>query len=325
MVRRTALVCGGGGFIGHHLIKQYKKEGYWVRGVGRKHPEFEPSEADEFILADLRKIEEVKRALTRPDGPFDEICQMAATIGPINFIAANKALILHDSALIHLNILEECRKTGAKKILYPSSAFVYPEYNPIHSKFSESSAYPANPPTEYGWEKLFGEQLCKAYQNDYGMDFRIVRLHNVFGVIGPWNGGREKAPAAFCRKIAEVEDGGEIEIWGNGLQTRSFLYIDECIEGLRRIMLCPHPLPVLNLGSEELISINDLALMIARIAHKTIRIKNIPGQVGPNSRNSDNTLIQKVLNWKPSKTLETNLKTLYPWIREQVRHTNLSK
>lgn len=319
---KRALVCGAGGFIGHHLVNRLKQEGYWVRGVDIKYPEFEPTRADEFLIADLRFQDNAENALLLDEGQsFDEVYQLAANMGGMGFIATHDAEIMHDSALINLLVLEACHKAGAKKIFYSSSACVYPEHNqldPHNPQCSEASAYPANPDTRYGWEKLFSELLYQAYAHDYGMDIRIARFHNIFGPLGTWQGGREKAPAALCRKIAQVEDGGVIEIWGKGDQTRSFLYIDECLDGIRRMMLCDRSLPVLNIGSEEMITINDLARLVARIAGKAIHIKNIPGPEGVRGRNSDNRLIKKELNWQPSRKLEDGLKQLYPWIANQV-------
>lgn len=322
MNQKRVLVCGAGGFIGHHLVNRYKQEGYWVRGVDIKYPEFSSSQADEFIVADLRYQEGAKKALALENGSFDEVCQLAANMGGMGFISTHDAEIMHDSSLINLVVLEECRKTKVGKVLYTSSACMYPEHNqldPNNPKCSEDSAYPANPDTEYGWEKLYSERLYLAYKKDYGMDTRIVRLHNIFGPEGTWIGGREKAPAAICRKIAEADQADTIEIWGKGDQTRSFLYIDECIEGLRRVMISEKDLPILNVGSEEMISINNLALLISRIAGKEITIKNGGGYEGVRGRNSDNTKIFQTLNWKPTKSLEEGLKNLYPWIQNRVR------
>jgi GDP-D-mannose 3',5'-epimerase len=321
--KKKVLVCGAGGFIGYHLVKRYKEEGYWVRGVDIKYPEFAVTEADEFLIADLRYPEGAKQALALKvsNGSFDEVCQLAANMGGMGYISSHDAEIMHDSALINLNVLEECRKTGAKKIFYSSSACIYPERNqldPNNPKCSEDSAYPADPDTEYGWEKLFSERLYEAYANDYGMDVRIARFHNVFGPQGTWCGGKEKAPAALSRKVAETQDGGVVEIWGKGDQTRSFLYIDECVEGIRRMMNAEKGIPIMNLGSEEMISINDLALLIGKIAGKNLSIRNVPGPEGVRGRNSDNALMQKVLGWQPSQSLEAGLRKLYPWIQEQV-------
>lgn len=328
MTQKTALVCGAGGFIGYHLVKRYKEEGYWVRGVDIKYPEFGQTYADEFIIADLRYPHKAKRVVSLHEHgqtPFDEVCQLAANMGGIGFISAHHdAAIMHDSALINLNVLDECRKQRVKRVLYTSSACVYPERNqldPNHPQCDEASAYPAAPDTEYGWEKLFSERLYQSYAKDYDLTIRIVRLHNVFGEQGTWRGGREKAPAAISRKIAEAPDGGTVQLWGSGDQTRSFIYIGECIEGLRRIMLSEKNLPVLNLGSTEMISIDHLAQLIAQIANKTITFQKVPGPEGVRGRNSDNTLIFQELNWQPSQPLEAGLRKLYPWIAEQVSFT----
>ncbi|MBF8263331.1 MAG: NAD-dependent dehydratase [Parachlamydiales bacterium] len=327
MIQKTALVCGAGGFIGYHLVKRYKEEGYWVRGVDIRYPEFGTTLADEFIIADLRYPDKAKRAVSLKEKSltacFDEVCQLAANMGGIGFISQDhSAEILHDSAMINLCVLDECRKRRVKKILYTSSACIYPlrnQMDPAHPQCSETSAYPADPDTAHGWETLFGEQLYLSYIKDYNMDIRIVRLHNVFGPMGPWRGGREKAPAALCRKIAEAPEGGSIQLWGKGDQTRSFLDIDECIEGLRRIMLANKTLPILNLGSDKTITINNLALLIARISGKQIELQQVPGPRGVRGRTSDNTLILKELNWQPSQELEVGLRKLYPWIAEQIK------
>ena len=321
--QKKVLICGAGGFIGHHLVQRYKDEGYWVRGVDIKLPEFETTSADEFILADLRYYDQVHTAFSqeKSESPFDEVCQLAATMGGMGFIAFHDAEIMHDSALINLSVLEECRKTGVRKVFFSSSACVYPEHNqmdPNNPKCAENSIYPAAPDTEYGWEKLFSERLYLAYGRDHKMDIRISRFHNVFGPLGCWTGGREKAPAALCRKVALAQNGSSIDIWGKGDQTRSFLYIDECVEGIRRIMSAETAPPVLNLGSEEMISINDLVELIAKIANKKITINNIPGPEGVRGRNSDNTLIENALHWKPTQSLRVGLEKLYPWIQKQI-------
>jgi nucleoside-diphosphate-sugar epimerase len=319
---KRALVCGAGGFIGHHLVKRYKKEGYWVRGVDIKKPQFEESLADEFLVADLREQKSAELAVSVA---FDEVCQLAANMGGIGFISSsNDAEIMHDSALINLQVLEACKTAHVKKMLYTSSACIYPERNqmdPSHSACPEDSAYPSQPDTEYGWEKLFSERLYQAYARDYDLDIRIVRLHNIFGPLGTWQGGREKAPAALCRKIAEVKEGGSVEIWGKGDQTRSFLHIDECIEGMLRIMAAPKGVPILNLGSEENITINDLAHLIAKAAKKNVTIRNIAGPEGVRGRNSNNDLIQSTLHWMPKQSLFEGIQKLYPWIEQQVLKT----
>jgi len=320
--QKKALVCGAGGFIGHHLVNFYKAKGYWVRGVDIKYPEFGDSLADEFFLVDLRYQESAKKAVSieGSDTPFDEVFQLAANMGGMGYISTHDAEIMHDSALINLNVLEECRINGVKKIFYSSSACIYPERNqmdPNNPKCNEDSAYPAAPDTEYGWEKLFSERLYNAYARDYGIDARIARFHNIFGPQGTWKGGKEKAPAALCRKVAEASEGDTITIWGKGDQTRSFLYIDECVEGIYRIMQETETPPIVNLGSEEMISINELAMLIARIAHKNLKIQNIEGPEGVRGRNSDNALINEVLHWQPTQKLEIGLQKLYSWILEQ--------
>ncbi|MFC1900284.1 NAD-dependent epimerase/dehydratase family protein [Chloroflexota bacterium] len=316
---KKALVCGAGGFIGSHLVIRLKDEGYWVRGVDLKYPEFGETKADDFEIGDLRDPRVCAKVA---DQPFDEVYQLAADMGGAGFVFSgeNDADIMHNSALINLNMVEACYKAGVKQIFYSSSACMYPEYNqmdPDNPKCSEDSAYPAAPDSEYGWEKLFSERLYLAFTRNYGMDIRIARFHNIFGPEGSWNDGREKAPAAFCRKVAETPDGGEIEMWGDGLQTRSFLYIDECLEGIRRLMKSDFTGPV-NIGSEEMVSINRLAEMIMDIAGKKQSINHISGPLGVRGRNSDNNLIGEKLGWKPSALLAEGLKKTYGWIEKMV-------
>lgn len=317
---KTALVCGAGGFIGGHLVKKLKSEGYWVRGVDIKEHEYVwPSPVDDFVIGDLRDPV-VCRKVT--DRPFDELYQLAADMGGAGFVFSgeNDADIMYNSALINLNMLEASYKAGVKKIFYSSSACMYPEYNqldPDNPKCSEDSAYPAAPDSEYGWEKLFSERLYFAFHRNYGIEVRVARLHNIFGPVGTWTGGREKAPAAFCRKVAEASDGGKIEMWGDGKQTRSFLYIDECLEAMRRLMDAGFIGPV-NIGSEEMVTINQLAEMVMDIAGKTLTIKHIPGPLGVRGRNSDNRLIQEKLGWSPNYPLKEGLKHTYAWIRGQL-------
>jgi len=315
---KRALVAGAGGFIGGHLVKRLKAEGYWVRGVDLKYHEFCPSQADEFIIGDLRDPN-VARAVVEG---IDELYQLAADMGGAGYIFTGEhdAAVMHNSALINLNMLEAGRLAGVKKFFFSSSACVYPKHNqldPDNPNCSEDSAYPAAPDSEYGWEKLFSERLYLAYMRNYGLEVHIARFHNIFGPEGTWRGGREKAPAAICRKVAEAPDGGEIEIWGDGKQTRSFLYIDECIEGVRRLMESDFEGPV-NIGSEEMVSINQLAEMVMEIAGKRLRIRHVPGPLGVRGRNSDNRLIREKLGWAPSAPLRDGLVKTYAWISEQV-------
>lgn len=317
---KTALVCGAGGFIGSHLAKKLKKEGFWVRGVDLKYPEFGTSAADDFVIGDLRDQTVVQNILDRP---FDEVFQLAADMGGAGYIFTGEhdADVMHNSAQINLNMAFYGTKVGIKKIFYSSSACIYPEYNqmdPDNPKCSEDSAYPAAPDSEYGWEKLFSERLFLSYQRNYGLDVNIARFHNIFGPEGTWTDGKEKAPAAMCRKVAETPDSGEIEMWGDGKQTRSFLYIDECLEGIRRLMDSDFTGPV-NIGSEEMVTINQLAEMAMKIANKHLTIKHIPGPLGVRGRNSDNNLIENKLSWKPSEPLKNGMIKTYNWIAQQVK------
>ncbi len=316
---KKAIVCGAGGFIGGHLVKRLKKEGFWVRGVDIKFPEYDETAADDFIQGDLRDLNLCQRAF---DQNFDEVYQLAADMGGAGFVftGENDAEIMHNSATINLNVLETCRQRNIKQIFYSSSACMYPEHNqmdPDNPLCSEESAYPANPDSEYGWEKLFSERLYLAYGRNHGMKIRVGRYHNIFGTHGTWEGGREKAPAAFCRKVALADNNGKIEMWGDGDQTRSFLYIDECLEGSIRLMRSNWEGPV-NIGSEEMVSINDLARMIMKIANKNLEIDHIPGPLGVRGRNSDNKLILEKLGWSPSESLEDGLKKTYEWINNEV-------
>ena len=320
MSTKRALVCGGGGFIGSHLVTRLKKEGYWVRSVDLKYPEFSETTADDFVIADLRDPVMCRHVI---DLPFDEIYQLAADMGGAGYVFSgeNDADIMHNSALIKLNMLGAMHRRNIKKVFYSSSACMYPEHNqmdPDNPKTSEDSAYPADPDSEYGWEKLFSERLYLAFQRNYGFNVKVARFHNIFGPDGTWTGGKEKAPAAFCRKVAEAEDGGEIEMWGDGKQTRSFLYIDECLEGVRRLMESDFSGPV-NIGSEEMVSINQLAEMVMEIAGKKLTIKHIPGPLGVRGRNSDNRLIKEKLGWEPTWPLKKGLAITYRWIEEQVK------
>lgn len=321
MSMKKVLVCGAGGFIGGHLVRKLKEEGAWVRGVDIKDHEFSTSLADEFIIGDLTEQDVVRSVL---DMRFDEIYQLAADMGGAGYIftGENDANVMHNSATINLNILQQALRTGSKKIFYSSSACIYPAYNqtdPDNPKCSEDSAYPADPDSDYGWEKLFSERLYLAFGRNHGMNVKIARFHNIFGPEGTWTGGKEKAPAAICRKVAETPDGGSIEVWGDGKQTRSFLYIDECLEGVSKLMNSDLSGPF-NIGSEEMVTLNQLAEMAIGISGKRIAIKNIPvPHTGVRGRNSDNKLIAEKLKWSPSKTLEEGLIKTYHWIAAQVK------
>ena len=316
---KTALVLATGGFIGGHLVNHLKKEGYWVRGVDIKTHEYVASPADEFIKGDLRDPRIVEEVM---DQPFDEVYQLAADMGGAGFIFSgeNDADIMHNSAMINLNVVEASVKADVQKIFYSSSACIYPERNQLDPKnpnCKEDSAYPAEPDSEYGWEKLFSERFYLAANRNYKIDIRIARFHNIFGPEGSWTDGREKAPAAMCRKVAETPDGEKIEMWGDGTQTRSFLYIDECLEGMRRLMKSNFMGPV-NIGSEEMVSINQLAELAMDIAGKKQTINHIPGPLGVRGRNSDNTLIKEKLGWAPNWTLRKGMEMTYQWIADQV-------
>jgi len=340
--KKTALVLGAGGFIGSHMVKRLRAEGYWVRGVDLKHTEFSKSEANEFVTGDLRDVEFVRRVIrfkgdqgnfynSVPDRyhlPFDEIYQFAADMGGAGFVftGENDADIMHNSVSINLNVLEEQRKfnetVGNKtKIFYSGSACMYPEHNqldPDNPDCREESAYPAAPDSEYGWEKLFSERLYFAYNRNHGIPVRVARYHNIFGPEGTWDGGREKAPAAICRKVAYLPtEGGAIEVWGDGEQTRSFLFIDECIEATRRLMDSDFMGPV-NIGSEEMVTINQLVDTAAKVSGKTVHKIHIDGPLGVRGRNSNNDLIREKLGWDYSQTLEEGIDKTYNWIVEQI-------
>jgi len=317
---KTALVCGGGGFIGSHMVKRLTAEGFWVRGTDLKYPAFSPTEANDFVIGDLRDPYFCRSIVDRR---FDEVYQFAADMGGAGYVftGENDANIMHNSALINLNMLEACQRRNTKHIFYSSSACIYPEYNqrdPDNPKTAEDSAYPAQPDSEYGWEKLFSERLYLAFRKNYGMEIRMARYHNIFGPEGSWNDGREKAPAALCRKVAEASDGGSIEIWGDGKQTRSFLYISECLEGTIRLMRSEWTGPV-NIGSEEMVSIDTLAEIVMKIAGKKLTLNHIPGPLGVRGRNSDNRLIFQRLGWKPSQPLTEGLRVAYIWIESMVK------
>lgn len=320
---RTAIVFGAGGFIGGHLCSFLKKEGFWVRGVDLKYHEHAETSADDFVIGDLREQGFVSSVVDRR---FDEVYQLAADMGGAGYIftGENDADIMFNSAQINLNVLECCRKRSIKKIFYSSSACMYPEHNqldPNNPNCEEDSAYPANPDSEYGWEKLFSERLYLAYNRNHGLQCSVARFHNIFGPLGTWAGGKEKAPAALCRKVAEATDGGEILVWGDGRQTRSFLYVDECVEGVIRLMRSDFNGPV-NIGSDEMVSINQLAEMVIKLSGKTLTVKNIDGPEGVRGRNSDNKLIAKELDWCPSMPLIDGLKKTYDWINGEVNRSH---
>jgi nucleoside-diphosphate-sugar epimerase len=315
-----ALVCGAGGFIGSHLVRRLKREGFWVRGCDLKLPEFGDTEADDFLVGDLRQQDVCRAAIDRG---FDELYQLAADMGGAGYIFAgdHDADMMHDSALINLNVIETCRAIGVGKLFYSSSACIYPTHNqtdPQNPKCAEDTAYPAAPDSDYGWEKLFGERLYLAFRRNHGLQTHIARFHNIFGPEGPWTGGREKAPAAICRKVAMARSGDAVEIWGDGEQTRSFLYIDECLEGTLRLARSDFAGPV-NIGSEEMVTINQTVDLIADIAGKRIMKTHIAGPEGVRGRNSDNRLIRAKLGWEPTARLRDGLEATYRWVEEQVR------
>jgi len=311
------LVTGAGGFIGHHLVTSLKQQGHWERGVDLKVPEYTDVDADEFEVLDLRDWENCLQA-TRD---VDHVYALAADMGGMGFISKNHATILHNNALINLHTIEAARVNGASRYMYTSSACIYPEYRQMEASIEplkEEDAYPAQPQDAYGWEKLISEKLCEYYSEEHGLETRVVRFHNVYGPYGTYTGGREKAPAAICRKVAEVEDGGAIEIWGDGEQTRSFCYIDDCIEGINRIMRSEHREP-LNLGRQEMVTINQLAQMVIDVSGKTgITLQHVSGPQGVRGRNSDNTRLKQVSGWEPSITLEDGLIPTYRWIDKMV-------
>ena len=325
-----AIVMGAGGFIGSHMVTRLKNEGYFVKGVDLKYPEFSKTTADDFIIGDLRDPHLVSEII---DDAYDEVYQFAADMGGAGYIftGENDANVMHNSAIINLNVAHECVKKNVKKVFYSSSACMYPAYNqedPDNPKCNEDSAYPAMPDSEYGWEKLFSERLYFAFNRNYGLNVRVARFHNIFGPEGTWDGGKEKAPAAMCRKAALADEGGSIEVWGDGKQTRSFLFIDECIESVRKLMQSDFMGPV-NIGSEEMISINDFAQMAIDISSKNIEIQNIQGKefedkygfpcpIGVKGRNSDNKLFLEKVKWAPSQPLIEGMKKTFDWISTQI-------
>jgi GDP-D-mannose 3', 5'-epimerase len=321
---RSALVLGAGGFIGGHLVKRLKREGFWVRGVDLKKNPYCESLADDFVIADLRDSRECRQIIDRR---FDEVYQLAADMGGAGYIFTGEhdADVMHNSATINLNVLDACQKRSVRRIFYSSSACMYPEHNQVdkdNPNCAEDSAYPAAPDSEYGWEKLFSERLYLAYNRNYGIESRIARYHNIFGPEGTWAGGKEKAPAAMCRKVAEAKSGGEIVIWGDGEQTRSFLFVDECLEGTTRLLRSSFTGPV-NVGSDEMVTINQLVQTVADIAGKTLSVQHMDGPLGVRGRNSDNRLIRQRLGWAPSESLRTGLEKTYAWVEQQVRRATV--
>ncbi len=317
---QSALVLGAGGFIGGHLVKRLKHEGFWVRGVDLKFNPFAETQADDFVIVDLRSPDACRQIIDRR---FDEVYQLAADMGGAGYIFTGEhdADVMHNSATINLNVLDACHKRNVRRIFYSSSACMYPEHNqldPDNPNCAEDSAYPAAPDSEYGWEKLFSERLYLAYHRNHGIEARIARYHNIFGPEGTWTGGKEKAPAAICRKVAEAASGGEVEIWGDGLQTRSFLYVDECLEGTVRLLRSGFTGPV-NVGSDEMVTINQLVEYVADIAGKKLTIRHSKGPMGVRGRNSDNRLIKQRLGWSPTQSLRAGLEKTYAWVEQQVQ------
>lgn len=325
MKQKRVLVAGAGGFIGGHLVKRLKSEGFWVKAVDLKKHEYSETAADEFVVGNLCDQTFAREAVEE----VEEVYQLAADMGGAGYIFTGEhdAAVMHNSATINLNMLEFGCRAGVKRYFYSSSACIYPEYNqldPNNPKCSEESAYPAAPDSEYGWEKLFSERLYLSYMRNYGVQVRVARFHNIFGPEGTWAGGKEKAPAAICRKVAEADSGGEIEIWGDGEQTRSFLYIDECLDGVRRLMDSDFTGPV-NIGSEEMVTINQLAALVMKIAAKRLSVRHIKGPLGVRGRNSDNRLIAEKLGWRPSRPLVEGLEKTYTWVANQVAQKSVAE
>jgi GDP-D-mannose 3', 5'-epimerase len=311
-----ALVTGAGGFIGHHLVKYLKDQGHWVRGVDLKHPEYSDDHSDEFLVRDLRRIDDCLEA----SQGIDHVYALAADMGGMGFISSNHGTIIRNNALIDLHTFEAARESGVARLLYSSSACIYPEHLQVDANIRglrEDDAYPAQPQDAYGWEKLFAELVCKYFTGEFGIETRIVRFHNIYGPCGTYEGGREKAPAALCRKVALARDGDAIEVWGDGEQTRSFCYVDDCVEGIYRLMHSDYREP-LNLGTERMVTINELAAIITEVAGKTLTVEHIEGPQGVRGRNSDNSRLREVLGWEPRIDLEEGLAETYRWIEKQL-------
>jgi GDP-D-mannose 3', 5'-epimerase len=311
-----ALVTGAGGFIGHHLVKYLKDQGHWVRGVDLKHPEYSDDHSDEFLVRDLRRIDDCLEA----SQGIDHVYALAADMGGMGFISSNHGTIIRNNALIDLHTFEAARESGVARLLYSSSACIYPEHLQVDANIRglrEDDAYPAQPQDAYGWEKLFAELVCKYFTGEFGIETRIVRFHNIYGPCGTYEGGREKAPAALCRKVALARDGESIEVWGDGEQTRSFCYVDDCVEGIYRLMHSDYREP-LNLGTERMVTINELAAIISEVAGKTLTVEHIEGPQGVRGRNSDNSRLREVLGWEPRIDLEEGLAETYRWIEKQL-------
>jgi GDP-D-mannose 3',5'-epimerase len=321
---KKALVLGAGGFIGSHLVKRLKKEGYWVRGVDLVEPAYSPTEADEFIVGDLRDVTVVERAINEG---MDEVYQLAADMGGAGYIFTgdNDAHVMHNSGLINLHVVNECVNKKVGKVFYSSSACVYPERNqmdPANPRCEEDSVYPAAPDSEYGWEKLFSERLYFSFKRNHGLNAKVARFHNIFGPEGAWNNGKEKAPAAICRKVADADDEGTVEVWGDGKQTRSFLYVDDCLDAMRSLMESDFSGPI-NIGSEEMISINDFVGLVAKVSEKNVTIKNIEGPTGVRGRSSDNRLIREKLGWEPNHDLQKGIVKTYTWVADRLAESKV--
>lgn len=320
---KKALVCGAGGFIGSHLVKKLKKEGYWIRGVDIKLPEFSHTFADEFLLLDLRIFENCTRALTLHNDRFDEVYQLAADMGGMGFISSAECEIMRNNVLINANMIHASSTCGIKRYFFSSSVCVYRNMQPDEPALSEEQAYPANPDNEYGWEKLYSERMAITYARHYGMEVRIARFQNCYGPEGTWQGGREKAPAAICRKVAEVEDGGTIEVWGDGTAIRNYIYVDDLIEGIYLLMQSDIKEPT-NIGTEEYVSVKELVDIICEVARKKVNVKWVEGPVGVQSRNFTHTRIRS-LGWIPKYSLREGISKTYPWIEEQVKKSKLKR